>query len=146
MLCLCFAKVCLGSNVTPSIFMFLSVGSVMLFIISLSFDCPAVCGVNSIICVFEKFRIILFWLVQFNISCRYECTCCLSVFMCVWVERIVMSSAYVISFILLFSGVEMSYVHILNSVSESTPPCKTPVFIVACFDFVLLHSVNYLRS
>ena len=55
-----------------------------------------------------------------------------------------MSSAYVISFILLFGGVGMSDVaiYILNSVGESAPPCGTPVFIDACFDFVLLYSVN----
>ena len=29
--CMCFEKVCLGSNVRPSIFMFLFVGSVVLF-------------------------------------------------------------------------------------------------------------------
>ena len=56
-----------------------------------------------------------------------------------------MSSAYVISFILLFSGVGLSDVYILNSVGESTSPCGTPVFIVACFDIVLLYSVNCFR-
>ena len=78
-------------------------------------------------------------------SCRYECTCCLAVFMFAWVERIVMSSAYVISFILLFGGVGMSDVYILNSVGESTPACGTPVFYVAYFAFPFLHSVNCLR-
>ena len=39
----------------------------------------------------------------------------------------------------------LSDVYILNSVGESTPPCGTPVFIVACFNFVLLYSVNCLR-
>ena len=78
-------------------------------------------------------------------SCRYECACCLAVFMFVWVERIVISSAYVISFILLFGGVRISDVNILNSVGESTPPCGTLVFIVACFDFVLLYIVNCFR-
>ena len=38
--------------------------------------------------------------------------CCLAVFIFVWVERIVMSSTYVISFILLFGGVGMSDVYI----------------------------------
>ena len=33
--CMCFAKVCLGSNVRPSIFMVLSVESVVLCIVSL---------------------------------------------------------------------------------------------------------------
>ena len=79
--CICFAKVCLGSNVKPSIFIVLSLGSVVLFIVSLSFvECSAGCGVNSIVCVFEGFRIRLFCLVQLNMSCRYECTCCLAVF------------------------------------------------------------------
>ena len=40
----------------------------------------------------------------------------------------------------------MSDAYILNSVGESTPPCGIPVFIVACLDFVLLHSVNCLHS
>ena len=35
-------------------------------------------------------------------------------------------------FILLLSGVGMSDVYILKSVGESTPPCGTLVFIVAC--------------
>ena len=100
---------------------------------------------NSIVCVFEEFRVRLFCLVHLNMSCRYECTCCLAVFMFMRGERIVMSSAYVISFILLFGGVGMSDVHILNSVGESTPPCGTPVFIVAYFDFVLLSGANCLR-
>ena len=73
---------CLGSNVRPSIFMFLSIGSVVLFIDSLSFaECSAGCGVNAIPCIFVGFRIRLFCLIQLNMSCRYECTCCLAVFM-----------------------------------------------------------------
>ena len=60
-------------------------------------------------------------------------------------ERMLMSSAYVMSFILLFGGIGMSDVYILNNVGESTPPCGNPVFIVAFFDFVLLYSVNCLR-
>ena len=115
----------------------------MLFIVSLSFVvCSARCGVSSIVCVFEWFSIRLFCLVMLNMSCRHECTCCLTVFMFGWVKRIVMSSAYVTSFILLFGGVGLCDVYILNSFEESTPPCGTPVFIVACFDFVLLYSVN----
>ena len=128
------------------IFMFLSVGSVALFIVSLSFvECSAACGVNSIVCVFEGFRVTLFCLVQLNKSCRFECTCCLAVFMFVWVERVVMSYSCAISFILMFSGVGMSDVYILNSVDESTTPCGTPVFIVDCFDFELLHSLSCLH-
>ena len=113
---------------------------------SLSFvECSAGCGVNSIVCVFEGFRIILFCLVQLNMPCRCECTFCLAVFMFVWVERSVMSSAYVINFILLFGRVGISDVYILNSVGESSASCGTPVFIVACFDFVFLYIVNCFR-
>ena len=50
---------------------------------------------NSSVCVFEGFRIILFCLVQLNISCRHGCTCCFSVFMFVWVERLGMPSTFV---------------------------------------------------
>ena len=77
-------------------------------------------------------------------SCRYECTCFLTVFWCVSVEKIVMSSAYVTSFILLFGGVRMSDVYTLDTLGESTPSCRTPVFILACFDFVS-YSVNCLH-
>ena len=63
MFCICFAKVCLESNVRPSIFMVLSVESVVLFIVSLRFiEYSAECEVNSIVCIFEGFRIRLFCL------------------------------------------------------------------------------------
>ena len=65
-----------------------------------------------------------------------------AVFKFVWVERIVISSAHVISFILLLGGVRKSDGYILNSVGESTSPCGTPVFVFACFGFVLLYNVN----
>ena len=39
----------------------------------------------------------------------------------------------------------MSEVYRLNSIGDSTAPCGTPVSIVACYDFVLLYSVYYLR-
>ena len=69
--CLYFEKVCLMSNVSSSTFMSLFVGSVALVIVSLSFiECSAVCEENSIVYVFEGFRIRLFCLVQLNISCR----------------------------------------------------------------------------
>ena len=77
-------------------------------------------------------------------SSRYGCTCCLAVFMFVWVEKIVISSADVISFILclvVLGCLMCSY--ILNRVGESTSPCGVPVFIVACFAFVLLYSVYF---
>lgn len=55
-----------------------------------------------------------------------------------------MLPAYVISLILLFSGVGRSDVYVLNSVGEDIPPCGTHVSIVAGFDPVL-YSVNCLR-
>ena len=62
----------------------------MLFIVSLRFvECSAGCGVNSTVCIFEGFRIRLFCLVLLNMSCRYGFTCCMALFMFVWVERIV---------------------------------------------------------
>ena len=52
MVCVSFKKVCLVSNVRPSIFRSSFVGSVVLFIVILSFvECFAGCGVNSIVCV-----------------------------------------------------------------------------------------------
>ena len=41
-----------------------------------------------------------------------------------------MSSAYVMSFILLFGDVRMSVVYRLNSAGESIPPCGTPVLLL----------------
>ena len=59
--CMRFEKVYLGSNVRHNIFMFSFVGNVLLFIVSLNFvECSAGHGVNSIVCVFEGFRIRLF--------------------------------------------------------------------------------------
>ena len=64
-------------------------------------------------------------------SCRYGCTCCLAVFMFVWVERILMLSEYVMSFILFFfCEVGMAAVYRLNSFGESTPPCGTPFLLL----------------
>ena len=50
-------------------------------------ECSAGCGVNSIVCVFEGFRIRLFCLVQLNMSCRSERNCCLAGFVCVGREN-----------------------------------------------------------
>ena len=62
--CMCFAKVCLGSNVRPSIFMVLSVESDVLFIVSLSFvECSAGCGM---LCVMKCLNIC------FNYICIYH--------------------------------------------------------------------------
>ena len=81
----------------------------MLSIVSLSFvECSAGCRVNSIVRVFEVFRNRSLCLIQLNMFFRYECTCCSAVFMFVWIERTVMSSAYITCFILLFGGVGMS--------------------------------------
>ena len=55
------------------------------------------------------------------------------------------SPVCVISCIPLFGGVRMSNAYILNRDGDSTPPCGTPVFISACFDFVLLYVLNCLR-
>ena len=50
--CICFEKVCLELIDRPSIFMFFFAGSVVSFVVSLSFvDCSAECGVNGIVCV-----------------------------------------------------------------------------------------------
>ena len=57
-----------------------------------------------------------------------------------------MPSTYVTSFTLSLGGVGISEVYRLNSVDESTPPGRTPVLIVACFDLVFLHSVYGVRS
>ena len=45
-------------------------------------------------------------------SYRYGCTCRLAVFMFVWVEKIVMSFTYVISFILLLDDLGLCGVYI----------------------------------
>ena len=66
--------------------------------------------------------------------------------MIVWVKRIVMSSAYVISFTLLCGSVGMSDVYILNSVGESIPPFGTPVFIVASSDLVVVYCELFASS
>ena len=133
-----FENVCLKSNVNPNIYTFLFVENVVLFIISFSLiECSAECGMNTIVCVFERFKIKLFCIVQLYMSCKHECTCFFAALMFVWLERIVISSAYVISFIFSFSD-GMSEVHRLNSVGESPPPCGTHVSIVACFDFLCL--------
>ena len=65
--CMCFKKMCLGSTVRLSSFTVLFVGSVMLFIGSLSFvECSDGCGANGSVCVLRGLkRFILFFLVKY---------------------------------------------------------------------------------
>lgn len=49
---------------------------------------------------------------------------------CVCVVSIVMSSAYVTSFMFGDCGRGRSEVYMLKSVGESTPPCGTPVLVL----------------
>ena len=55
-------------------------------------------GVKSVAVVLEVFRESWFCCVQLCICCKYCCTCVCAVVMLVWVERMVMSSAYVMVF------------------------------------------------
>ena len=57
--------------------------------------------------------------------------------MIVWVESIVMSSAYVMV-LTLGGGAGRSDMYMLKSTGESTPPCGTPVLVLRNNDFVLL--------
>ena len=94
-------------------------------------------GVKSVAVVLEVFRESWFCCVQLCICCKYCCTCVCAVVMLVWVERMVMSSAYVMVFT--FGGGEgRSDMYMLNSVGERTPPCGTPVFVVRREELVLL--------
>ena len=63
----------------------------------------------------------------------------MSGFVCV--ESIVMSSAYVMSVMLLFCGVGTSTVYMLKSVGDRTPPCGTPVFMFLRLEVVSLYLV-----
>ena len=84
----CVLRKCVWGQRLELIFVCFFVESVVLFIVSLSFvDCSVGCGVKSIVCVLEGFSIRLFCLVQLNMRCRYECTCCLAVLINVRVGR-----------------------------------------------------------
>ena len=86
-----------GSNVRPNILGFLVVGNVSLFIcrVRVVLYCAG-SGVKSVVVVLAVLRESWFCCVQLCICCRYCCTCDCAVVMSVWVESIVMSSAYVI--------------------------------------------------
>lgn len=61
-------------------------------------------GVKSVVVVLEAFSVSWFCCVQLCICCRYGCTWVCAVFMFVCVERMVMSSAYVIVLMFVFGG------------------------------------------
>ena len=128
--CMCCAYVSLGSSVSPSILGCLTVGSVVLFILSDSvvLYCAG-SGVKSVVVVLFAFSLSWLFVVHSCICSRYgwTCSCAVSGFVCV--ESMVMSSAYVMSVMLLFCGVGMSAVYMLKSVGDRTPPCGTPVFM-----------------
>ena len=143
--CMWLAYVSFGSSVSPRIFGFLIVGSVSLLICR--FRVLLYCagsGVNRVVVVLVVLRESWFCWVQSCVCCRYCCTCVCAVFMFVWVESIVMSSAYVIVFTF-GGGVGRSDMYMLKSVGDNTPPCGTPVFVLRSVDLVLLYSVNCLR-
>ena len=96
-------------------------------------------GVKIAVVVLEVLSDSWFCVVQLYTWCRYGWTCVCAVFMFVCVERIVISSAYVMVFIfVLGGGVGRSAMYMLKSVGESTPPCGTPVFMLRSEDLVLL--------
>ena len=101
--CMWVAYVSFGSNVSPRIFGFLTVGSMSLLICRLRvlLYCAG-SGVNSVVVVLVVLRESWFCRVQSCICCKYCCTCVCAVSMFVWVESIVMSSAYVM--VLTFGG------------------------------------------
>ena len=88
-----------GSRVSPRILGFFTVGRMSLFIWreSVVLYCAG-SGVKSVVVVLEVFRDSWFCCVQLYICCRYSCTCVCAVVMFVCVERIEMSSAYVMVF------------------------------------------------
>ena len=57
-----------------------------------------------------------------------------AMFMSLWVDVMVMSSAYIVSFTVV-CGVGVSDVYMLNNVGDRTPPCGTPVLTVLMFCF-----------
>ena len=92
--CVCLLKVSLGSNVRPSIFGFLFVGSVWPSICSDSVVLySAGSGVKSVVVVLSAFSVSWFCFVHVLICSRYGCTfvCAVCGFVCV--DSMVMSSA-----------------------------------------------------
>ena len=137
---------CLGSRVSPSIFVLMFMGSVMLSI------CSSSCmlysdwsGVKRVHVVSSGLRMSLFVRVHVCISCRYDWMFALAMFMSVYVDVMGMSSAYVVSFTGA-CGVGVSDVYMLKSVSDSTPPCGTPFLNWCCVDVLFLNVVYALRA
>ena len=65
--------------------------------------------------------------------------------MSVCVDVMVMWSAYVVSFTGA-CGVGVSYVNMLKSVGDRTPPCGTPILYWRCVDVLFMNVVCALRS
>ena len=83
-------------------------------------------GVKSVVCVLSSLSFRLFICVHVYMFCRYCVTCCSAICIYACVDVIVMSSAYVIIFMLWLGGVGMSDVYMLKRKGERTPPCGTP--------------------
>ena len=91
---MCLLYVCLGSRVSPSIFGFMFMGSVMLSICSSSCVLySAGSGVKRVHVVLSGLRMRLFVRVYVCILCRYDWMFALAMFMSLCVEVMVMSSA-----------------------------------------------------
>ena len=75
---------------------------------------------------------------------KYGCRCVFPLFKFPCVVEIVMSSAYVMSFVCLEGG-GMSEECMLKSVGERTPPCGTPVLNWGWVDVVFLNVVYAFR-
>lgn len=83
-----------GSNVRPSIFGCLTVGSWVLLICRFRMvEYSAGSGVNRVVVVLSALRVSWFFWVHWCICSRYCCTWCCAVSGLVWEERMVMSSA-----------------------------------------------------
>ena len=131
--------------VSPSIFGFLFMGSVMLSI------CSSSCvlysdgsGVKRVHVVLAGLRMRLFVRVHVCISCRYGWMFALAMFMSLCVDVMVMSSLYVVSFAGA-CGVGVPDVYMLKSVGDSTPPCGPPVLNWRCVDVLFLNVVYALQ-
>ena len=94
-----------GSSVSPSILGCLFVGSVSLFICSVRvvLYCAG-SGVKSVVVVYEVLNDNWFCIVQLYIWCKYGWTCVCAVFMFVYVESMVISSAYVMVLMFVLRG------------------------------------------
>ena len=106
---MCLLYVSLGSIVSPRILgcMFVSRGLLSMLRLSLS-EYSAGSGVKSVVWVLFVFSISLLFLVHCTILLRYVCICCWAICCLGWVAVMVMSSAYVIMFMLGSGGVGRS--------------------------------------